>query len=245
MTRTPRPGRAPAGPAAGTPHPSWTVVIPFKGGPGAKSRLARPAGGAAGFRPDVRRALALAFLTDTAAAAAAVPAVGRIIVVSSDPAVLGVPGIVLVADPGHGLNPAITAGIDWAREHHPADALAVLAGDLPSLAPADLAAALTAAAAHPRALVPDRAGTGTTLATALPGQELIPRFGPGSCQAHRAAGHVLLPVAAGSTLRADVDTPEDLEQALHQGTGRYTRAAVLAPPPRAYGTRPAGSRRHL
>ncbi|MCG2623420.1 2-phospho-L-lactate guanylyltransferase [Arthrobacter sp. I2-34] len=214
---------------------AWTVVIPFKGGPGAKSRLGTGTPGTAGFRPDVRQALALAFLADTVAAAQAVPAVGRIVIASSDQAVLTVPDIVLVADPGRGLNAAVTAGVEWAREQQDGGPVAVLAGDLPSLTSGDLAAALDLAAGHRLALVPDRHGTGTTLITAAPGTELVPRFGPGSCEAHRRDGHFLLPVSAASTLRADVDTPADLDRALRRGTGPRTRAIVLRSGPTAAG----------
>jgi 2-phospho-L-lactate/phosphoenolpyruvate guanylyltransferase len=224
----------------GTPGREWTLVVPFKGGPGAKSRLGHSAQATPGFRPDVRSRLALAFLADTVAAARAVPEVTDIVIVSSDPALLtAIPDIILVADPGHGLNAALTAGIEWARTQAPHRPIAALTGDLPCLLPSDLAAALTAAGKHPRALVPDRHGTGTTLATALPGRELTPRFGPGSCEAHTRAGHTPLPVPDTSTLRLDVDTVEDLNHALRRGTGRHTRATMLRPPPRAYGTRPA------
>lgn len=227
-------------------HPSsapvraWTIVVPFKGGTTAKSRLGYATAGVAGFRPDVRRALALAFLCDTVAAARAVPAVGSIVIVSSDPAlVTAVPDIALVADPGQGLNAAVTAGISWAGRQDPGNAVAALAGDLPCLRPRDLAAALAAARRHPLSLVPDRHGTGTTLITALPGVPVTPFFGPGSCDAHLRAGHTILPIPADSTLRQDVDTPGDLDQALRRGAGSHTRSTVLRPLPRAYGGRPA------
>ncbi|WP_336713818.1 2-phospho-L-lactate guanylyltransferase [Arthrobacter sp. USHLN218] len=222
-----------------TGHPAgqWTLVVPFKGGPGAKSRLGHAGHGGPGLRPDVRSGLALAFLADTVAAAQAVPEVADIVIVSSDPAVLtAIPDIVLVADPGAGLNAAVAAGVEWARVQAPHCPVAALTGDLPCLLPLDLAAGLGAAAQHPRALVPDRDGTGTTMITALPGRELIPRFGPGSCEAHTRAGHVPLPVLAASTLRLDVDTVQDLNRALHRGTGDHTRSTMLQPPPRAYGT---------
>ena len=228
------------------PARKWTLVIPFKGGPGAKSRLGHAGQATPGFRPDVRSRLALAFLADTVTAAQAVPEVADIVIVSSDPSLLtAIPDIILVADPGHGLNAAVTAGIEWAATHAPHRPVAALTGDLPCLLPRDLAAALAAARKHPRSLVPDRHGTGTTLVTALPGQELLPRFGPGSCEAHTRAGHALLPVPGASTLRLDVDTVEDLNRALRCGTGRHTRSTMLRPLPRAYGARPASNQTAL
>jgi 2-phospho-L-lactate/phosphoenolpyruvate guanylyltransferase len=225
--------------------PVWTIVIPFKGGPSAKSRLSHGVEGAAGFRPDVRHRLALAFLCDTVAAAQAVHQVADIVIVSSDPALLtAMDGITLVADPGRGLNAAAASGINWARSLDPDRPAAVLAGDLPCLQTRDLAAALALAARHRLALVPDRRGTGTTMISAQPGVPVTPLFGEQSRDAHLRAGHVLLPIPDGSTLRADVDTPEDLDQALRRGTGAHTRSAVLRPPPRAYG-RLAGRKQPL
>lgn len=226
--------RAPSGP------PRWTIVVPFKGGAAAKSRLGQGPTGVPGFRSDVRRQLALAFLCDTVGAAAAVPDVARVIVVSSDPAlVAAVPGIVLVSDPGQGLNAAAAAGIQWARKQDPDRAVAILAGDLPCLEPGDLTVALALAARHPLSLVPDRHGTGTTLLTAQPGTEVTPRFGQHSCDAHRRLGHTVLPLPTASTLRHDVDTIADLDLAMGIGVGGYTRSTVLHQLPSAYGGQPA------
>lgn len=229
MTRTSRAYRAPA---ASPGRTAWTIVVPFKGGAAAKSWLGHGTTGVPGFRPDVRHRLALAFLRDTVAAAAAVPDVARVIIISSDQAlVTAIPGIVLVADPGQGLNAAAAAGIEWARDQDQDRPVAVLTGDLPCLNPLDLDVALDLAARHPLSLVPDRHGTGTTLLTALPGTTVTPRFGPHSCEAHIRTGHIVLPLPAASTLRHDVDTPDDLDQALRSGVGSHTRSTVLRSPP--------------
>lgn len=207
--------------------PGWTIVVPFKGGTAAKTRLGHGCGASTGLAPGLRRQLALAFLRDTVAAAAAVPAVAAIAVVSSDPAVAtALPGTFLLPDPGHGLNAAAAAGIAWARTRDHQAPTAVLTADLPCLRPPDLAAALDLARQHPLALVPDRHGTGTTLISALPGIPVTPHFGPHSRQAHHRAGHTLLPVPAESTLRADVDTPADLARALRHGVGMSTEFAA-------------------
>lgn len=210
------------------PGASWTVVVPFKGGGAAKSRLADSSRGVAGFHPDVRYRLALAFLCDTVAAAAALPEVADIIVVSSDSTVsTAVPGVTVLRDPSRGLNAAVQAGINQARLLHPAGFVAVLTGDLPCLRPTDLALALSMAAHHPRTMVPDRQGSGTTLITALAGVPITPYFGRSSCEAHTAAGHVVLPIKDTSTVRTDVDTREDFDAALWRGVGANTRSTVL------------------
>ncbi|MFD1210773.1 2-phospho-L-lactate guanylyltransferase [Arthrobacter sp. GCM10027362] len=236
MPIRPSPDPAPGG--------AWTIVVPFKGGAAAKSRLGLATKEGPGFSPGMRHEIAMAFLRDTVTAALAVPGVANIVVVSSDPAlVTAVPGIVLVADPGRGLNAAAAAGISWARRQEPNRAVAVLTGDLPCLAPRDLAAALEAARHHPLSVVPDRHGTGTTMVSALPGTELIPRFGPHSYDAHLRAGHTVLPVPAGSTVRHDVDTLHDLARALQHGVGGHTRAALPPSWPRPHAGHRAGSRR--
>ncbi|MDR7085043.1 2-phospho-L-lactate guanylyltransferase [Arthrobacter ginsengisoli] len=172
----------------------------------------------------------MAFLRDTVAAAAAVPGVADIIVVSSDPVLLTtIPDIILLADPGQGLNIAATAGIDRARSLNPRRPVAVLTGDLPCLDSRDLAAALSLAAKHPLSVVPDIHGSGSTMICALPGTAVRPQFGLDSFLAHVRAGHTVLPIPAVSTLRRDVDSVEDLHQSLRRGVGKYTRSAVLQP----------------
>ena len=202
----------------------WSVVIPVKRLPLAKTRLndgTRP--------PGAHRDLALALALDTAAAALACPVVARVVAVTDDAQAaqrLAAVGAVVVPDqPDGGLNPALVYGASRAAALGPADGVAVLSADLAALRPAELAAALTAAGSHPRAFVPDAAGTGTTLLAALPGVPLAPRYGPRSRAAHRDSGAVEL---AGSwpSLRRDVDTAGDLAEAARLGLGPATSAAV-------------------
>ncbi|MFP7833907.1 2-phospho-L-lactate guanylyltransferase [Marisediminicola sp. LYQ134] len=219
----------------------WSVVIPVKRLPEAKSRLRGDAGagrggGAGGGAapaspaPDSPVAdLALAFALDTVSAARESPGVDRVLVVSSDATVareVTAIGGVVVADPGGGLNAAVGGGVAAALAVAPEAGVAVLTGDLPSLLPADLGAALAAAALHPRAVVPDHLGTGTTLLTARPGESLDPRFGVDSRSRHENAGHEVLDIALGSSVRWDVDTPADLDRAAQHGTGRHTARAL-------------------
>jgi len=209
----------------------WTIVLPLKGGPAAKSRLAVLA--------DDVSLLATAIALDTLDAVRTAGSVGRVLAVTAD-ADLAKACLDLGADvveqsqpdpglPGGGLSGAIADGVSAAG-----GPCAVLLGDLPALLPADLDLALAAAAselrgpgASPMVFVPDAEGTGTVLLAAGSPGALSPRFGPGSAQAHRDAGATDLPLAL-PRLRRDVDTPADLEAVLALGAGPRTRRAVQA-----------------
>jgi 2-phospho-L-lactate guanylyltransferase len=220
--------------------PAWTIVIPFKGGSNAKSRLGN-LGHVRSSGPVLRRELALAFLEDTVRAAATAKGVARIIVVSSDPAPVETGGDALfLPDPGQGLNAAVEAGIAYARTLDSLAPVAALTADLPCLRPRDLEEALDQARHHRLAVVPDRHGTGTTMISALPYVAVSAQFGTGSCAAHIRAGHSVLALPENSTLRADIDTVDDLADAVRRGVGDHTRDALQAA---GSGARP-GPRRH-
>lgn len=199
----------------------WGVVVPVKLLALAKTRL--QAYGDAG-----RADLALAFAADVVAAAVRARVVDHVLVVSDDPRAAGLarPGVQVVPDePSAGLNPALAHGADLLRRAG-SRAVVALSADLPALRGDDLDAALGGAqASGGRSFVPDAAGTGTTLLAAGPGSDLAPAFGPGSRARHRAQGAAEL--TAARSLRRDVDTPDDLEQARGLGVGPAT-AAVLA-----------------
>jgi 2-phospho-L-lactate guanylyltransferase len=201
----------------------WTVVIPAKALPQAKSRLL-PASADA----DAHRQLVRAIRSDTASAARAADGVARVLVVTdrpSDTEATDWPLASVLVQTSSGLNEALREAAEHAAANWPDDGVAALVGDLPALRPDDLAAALGQAAGHPRAHVPDAAGTGTTLLTATPGAELAPEFGDGSAARHAAGGAPALTAAPG--LRADVDTADDLLAATRIGVGPAT-AAVIA-----------------
>jgi 2-phospho-L-lactate guanylyltransferase len=204
----------------------WSVVVPVKRLPAAKTRLYDRR-----RRPAEHVALALALAADTVAAAVGCPAAARVIVVTDDPdataAACRLGALVVADEPGAGLNPALAHGAARARALAAGDGVAVLSCDLPALRRSELAAALEAAAGHPRTFVADAAGTGTTLLTALPGSRLDPRYGPGSRQAHLASGAVEL-TADWPSLRRDVDTAEDLAAAAALGLGPATRGWTAA-----------------
>ncbi|MEW1811927.1 2-phospho-L-lactate guanylyltransferase [Pseudarthrobacter phenanthrenivorans] len=206
----------------------WWVVVPYKGGPHGKSRL-QSQYGSQQLGPALRRDLALGFLQDTVAAAAAAANVAHIIVVSSDPTVdvLNDPKVEVLPDPGQGLNGAVKTGFAFSRSSGQVP-VAAIAADLPCLTVGDLEETLVVARRHPLAVVSDRQGTGSTLISARPGVEVLPRFGHRSYEAHLQAGHRPLAIPGGSTLRFDVDTIEDLAIAIRRGVGAYTRGVLLS-----------------
>ncbi|WP_238702518.1 NTP transferase domain-containing protein [Microbacterium caowuchunii] len=193
------------------------VVVPLKGAAVGKSRLQGD--------EDLVRAIGL----DTVEAASAAASVSRVVVVTGDrataAAAAALPGVEIVteADP-RGLNAAIALGVAAA-----ADApRAALLGDLPALRPADLDAALRAAASVDRAVAADGDGTGSTLVTARAGVAWASAFGAESFDRHVALGCVPLELPADSRLRHDVDTAAQL--AVAQTLGLGPRTTALLPP---------------
>jgi 2-phospho-L-lactate guanylyltransferase len=193
----------------------WTVVLPVKTSPAAKTRLL-----SASASPAAHHRLVEAVRTDTLTAARAADGVARVLIVTDR---AGLPDALVQTRPG--LNPALAEAAAYAAQQWLADGVAALVGDLPALRPDELAAALAAAAAHPRAYVPDAEGTGTTLLAACPGVALQPAFGPGSAARH---GNAAVALDAGPGLRRDVDTAADLQAAAAIGLGPATAAAIGA-----------------
>ncbi len=199
--------------------PGWHVVIPVKGGPGAKSRLRHSLDDAA---------VVAAVAHDTLDAAARVVGPGRVVVVTAEPgetAYARAAGHVVVTDPGTGLDDACRAGVEAAHDLG-ATRVAVLLGDHPALTPGELEATLVAGERHASFFVADAEGTGTALVGTTTGRELALAFGPGSAARHAELGHVALEVEAPG-LRHDVDDEDSLRWVLdHLTLGRRTRAAL-------------------
>ncbi len=197
----------------------WIVVVPVRRGLDAKTRL--------GSRPD-RPKLADAFVRDALEAVLATPSVAAVVVVSDDPAVgaeLGLDeSIVIVEQHRAGLNAGVEEAVAAASDRWPELGRAVLLGDVPALTSDALDAALRQAAGVLLGVVPDAEGTGTVLLTAAAARRLVPLFGPGSAARHIASGHVVLP--ADPRLRRDVDTADDLAEAVALGVGRHTTALL-------------------
>jgi len=193
----------------------WTVLVPMRSLPSAKSRLVE-------LTADARahRALVEAIRRDTLAAVTATDGVDRVVLVV-DEAIVTDHDMVVQRAPG--LNAAVVEAQLWAHNRWPSNPIAAVVGDLPALRPADLASALEAAQQADRAFVPDSSGAGTTMLSALPGVELRPAFGDGSAARHASIAEE---VEAAASLRLDVDTPEDLAAASTLGVGPQTAKLI-------------------
>lgn len=194
----------------------WAVVVPVKLLTLAKTRLAA-------YGEQGRAELALAFACDVVTASLACRSVICVLVVTDDvraAAALSGPHVLVVGDgPNAGLNPALEHGVRRLNEHCPGAGVAALSADLPCLRPEELAAILGHVTTG-RAFVPDAIGLGTTLLMAAPEQDLRPAFGPDSRRLHRESGAVEL--TGTRSVRRDVDTPQDLIEALRLGVGQHT-----------------------
>jgi 2-phospho-L-lactate/phosphoenolpyruvate guanylyltransferase len=206
---------------------AWSLVIPVKVLAQAKSRLT-------GLATERRSRLVLAMAADTVAAALRADRVAAVLVVTDDGEVgevTGGLGATVLADvPSSGLNEALGYGAAYADERWPGRGRCGLAGDLPAVRPAELAAALRGAARLGVAFVPDAEGTGTTLYAAVPGSAFWPRFGPASRRRHLDGGAAEISTdetgAALTGLRRDVDTIDDLRAAAAIGLGPRTQAEL-------------------
>ena len=197
----------------------WSVLLPVKVLAQAKSRLADLAG-------PRRGELALALACDTVTAVLGCEAAARAVVITDDlvaaGALRGLGALVIPDEPRAGLNAALRHGAAFAAARWPGCGTAALSADLPALRPAELARALTGAAAWPTAFVADAAGDGTTLYTAAPGAAFRPAFGLASRARHAAGGAAELELGDTPGLRRDVDTPADLRGAAALGLGSHT-----------------------
>ena len=184
----------------------WAVVV-ARTGPTAKSRLAPVLG------PWQRQDLARAMLRQVLEACQGSGLGGSLVVTETDAGRLlaHTCGAQAIADPGLGLNAAVSAGIDALQG---VEAVLVLPGDVPLIEPADIQAIVRAAshAARVAVVVPDAAGRGTNALLLRPPRLLAPAFGEDSCERHlgeaRRAGEAVrleLP-----RLALDVDEPAAL-----------------------------------
>ncbi|MFC4900655.1 2-phospho-L-lactate guanylyltransferase [Streptosporangium amethystogenes subsp. fukuiense] len=199
---------------------AWTLVVPVKTLVAAKTRLSAAAG-------PHRAALAVAIACDTVEAALRCALVTRVVVVTGDPVAaeaLGGVGAHVVGDPEAGLNAALRHGALEAARLAPGDAVGALQADLPALRPAELARVLTAAAEFDQMFLPDASEIGTTFYGVRPGTPFTPGFGGESRDRHLRRGAKELCVAGVESVRHDVDTPDDLRQALVLGVGPRTLA---------------------
>jgi 2-phospho-L-lactate guanylyltransferase len=199
----------------------WTLLIPVKQTAVAKSRLAAFAGP---LRAELARAMAM----DCVRGALACPVVQAVVVVTDDPASAEFTraGAIVIPDvPDGGLNPALAYAAERIRLQGFGGAVAALSADLPALRRHELAAALNCCR-EGRRYVSDVSGTGTTMLAAVDGTDLAPQFGRNSATAHRASGAVPIEIAGIDSVRRDVDTPDDLAEAIRLGLGPDTSIVV-------------------
>ena len=207
---TAHPGRHAAGRGI-----DWHVVVPVKDTGLGKSRLARTVGS---DRADLSAAIA----NDTLEAVLGAVGPERLVLVTGDVGLAGAwraRGVHVVADPGTGLNDAVSEGMRHAGPDAP---VAVLLGDLPALDASSLRLALSAAADAGESFVPDAEGTGTVLRC---GTGFTPRFGADSASRHAADGATPLDLPL-PRLRTDVDDARSLARARRLGVGPATRAVL-------------------
>jgi len=200
----------------------WAVIVPIRQLHAGKSRL----------EVTTRADFALAFLCDVMTALNRCSQVGPIVVVSPDPALERILDYPVVLDDASGLDEAVEAGRQFIAERGHIGPTAVILPDLPAIDPTELGAMLTLARHVDRGFVPDADGAGTTTATAVRNELLRTAFGEGSACRHRRLGYreIRLPMP---TLRRDVDTLDDLGQAVTLGVGAHTASLLRKSAPLA------------
>jgi 2-phospho-L-lactate guanylyltransferase len=179
----------------------WNAIVPFKTAGRRKTRLA-PA-----LSPLQRDRLAQALFDHVIGELDASPAVGRINVLSEAHPKRSDLG--WLPDNGLGLNAELQAmGVAGAR--------LIIHADLPLVTGRDIEV-LLAAARGGVAIAPDRHGTGVNAIALDVGVSIQFRFGPGSFARHREQAGSRLTVVSRPGLALDVDTPDDLAEALRLG----------------------------
>jgi 2-phospho-L-lactate guanylyltransferase len=194
---------------------SWALV-PVKRAEGAKSRLAPV------LAVEERQALQRAMLRDVLASLGKSRRLDGIAVITADPQAGEISrqsGALVLADPGHGLNPAVTAGVRALRDAGGA-IIAVIPADIPLLLAREIDAALARVRREQVTIVgPDRHGLGTN-ALIFPA-DAAPAFGfgAGSCRRHLAGAGAVQRLPS---LELDLDLPEDLERFMAEVSAERT-----------------------
>ena len=193
----------------------WALVA-LKAAPGRKARLA------GGLSREQRDALAQKMFEDVLAALEASQTIDHVAVVTA--ATAGIePAVLVLPDPGTGLNDALTSAAAELQRRGATDLL-VMHADLPCVTAAEIDRFVAEGEERSVVIAPDRRGTGTNaLFLRLPTPFQF-QFGEGSCQRHtvEATRHGLearkieLPGMA-----LDVDEPEDVVELGRCGRSRY------------------------
>ena len=186
------------------------AVIPAKPVEEGKSRLADV------FTPQQRTRLNHYLFGNTLGIVCSVFPHGRVIVVSRDPALLGIAaaaGAHALTEHGDDLNQALHQAADFP---HLTGGLLAISADLPNLIPDDLHAIL--AAPGRITIAPDRAGQGTNALLTTPAASIPYCFGANSFARHSAEAArlgIIPSIISRPGLAFDLDTPEDLGLCSH------------------------------
>jgi 2-phospho-L-lactate guanylyltransferase len=202
-----------------SPSPErFAAIVPIRSWVAGKSRL--------GLDDVERASLARAFALDVIDVLKESPAIGRVVVVTSDDDVWAdVDGVEVVPDRGRGLNDAVEVGCAYVVAQG-GSRVVVVPSDLPCLTIPALAELLSLSEGHTQAWCPDAEGDGTSLVVSRDPAALNTSYGDGSAAAHRAAGLVPL-LDAPPEARRDVDTLAHLREAESLGVGRRTADAIV------------------
>ena len=200
-------------------EPSYGVVVPVKPPAIAKSRLS-------GLGDEVRRELVVAFAADTITAAMQSARVSVVLAVTDDHQLargLADLGAQVMPDGiANDLNGSLAMAAAEVGRRWPQLRVAALCADLPALRSVELSRALAAADDDRQSFVCDEQRSGTTLLIAPTADLFDPRFGNGSREGHLQIGAAELDLTDVPTLRRDVDTTEDLADAIDLGVGSRT-----------------------
>ena len=163
---------------------------------------------------EARAALSLALLKSVCGVLRATAGVEDVVVMTPDPAVrdhAAACGIRGIFDPRPGLNDALAGAFRVLSIT--GGGLLVVAGDLPLLQPADVAALLDCGEARTLVLAPSRDVAGTNALLLPPGVVVRPAFGLGSRRGHQTLARRLglrVVEVHRPGLAFDLDTPADL-----------------------------------
>lgn len=208
-------------------HNAW-VIVPVKSFDGAKQRLSPL------LSVLERAALARAMLGDVLNAAAGVPGLRHVAVVTSADDVADYArqsGVTVIDDQvAHGTNAAVKVGfVDVARRG--GGAVIALPSDVPCILSADIVALFAAVKKAGMALAPaSRDGGTNALGCAVPGR-IAPCFGPDSFARHIQAANrsgIRPVVVMNGRLGLDLDEPRDLAEFLELQTQTQTDAVLRA-----------------
>lgn len=182
----------------------WVAIVPLKGGPDRKSRLAPR------LSPEERHALSDRMARHVTGVLHGVSGIARVLLLS--PSAQDGPGA-WRPDGGRGLN----AELEAARTDLSGAPLLVIHGDLPLVDASDIGALLEAAGTSGVAIAPDRHGTGTNAVALAGGGPFAFAFGEGSFARHLAAAGDGAAVVRRPRLSLDIDSPDDLDAARAYG----------------------------